>query len=285
MDVLKCRTWLVYFLLAAVISFGHTNSVWGQTPVEIVTEPGFVADDGSWVLPYRLKPAGAGDIKLIAQLNDQPLPVHSRLRYAFGTASEAETALVITFDLPRLDPDVSSRWAADLVVLADQEASPGLKLALRSCRPDEMRNDAPGSTPIGMDEIEASLRFSEGQLWDGVISSINALTVKALPGRRVVLLVSDGREEIASRHVMTSCVEAALRARVSVFVLSLAGDDEAATARLSDLARRTGGQLMLAPVPKADDLGKILGDIGAARGLKFDPTALEIGRASCRERV
>ncbi len=276
MNVPRCRMSLICYLLAAIALFGTVFSARGQNSVEVVAEPGFVADDGSWVLPYRIAPAPIGGIRLKAELNGHPLPVQSRLRYAFQAEGESATAMVITFDLPPLADEVRRRWAADLVARGNQEMAPGLKLALRNCGLDQVSGKLSRRAAISTDEAEASLQPSEGRLWDGVISAIDALGESDLPGRRVVLLVSDGREEITSRHVMTSCVEAAMRARVSVSVLSLAGEDEGANARLSDLAQRTGGHFLAAPTAQADDLSIMFGSIGAAQGLKFDPRSFDL---------
>jgi len=272
----KCCLSLIPLLVLAAVSLVSPVTGLGQDDASIVLEPGFPDTDGTWILPLSapFDPAvldiDAVDFRVAR--DGRPLNVLDRLAYPLTGNSGQATALVVLLDVPPLDSTVLAACSDDLMRLVGRTPLPGARTSLARCGPEIPEivwSDHTDFTP----EVVAGLLApgQPGRLWDGVIEALTALAEPDLPGRRVLLLVSDGHEEIASRLVMTSCVEAALRARVAVYVLSLDDKAEAAAdeARLRELARRTGGRMLSGNQHPARELADLLAWIGAVRGLRL----------------
>lgn len=276
MALQKRSPWFLPVLVLCVVWLGCPAVGRCQPTLEIVPEPGFVAGDGSWVLPYWLLGAEASvaevGVELTAFHEGRPLRIDEQLGYDFGSGQSEATGLVILLDLPELDEEILDNWTSELTAWLTSSSSSGVNVSVARCGLQESAVPAPGQAQISAETLAQLLRSPEPScLWDPVVSALNALTGSDLPERRVLLLISDGREEVASRHVMASCVEAALRARVAVYVLSLAEGAEAETARLHELARRTGGRLLAGEQAETGQLTDVLGWIGAAQGVRLEP--------------
>jgi hypothetical protein len=241
----------------------------------LATEPGIVAADGTWLLPISVSGGRAAEdfdsAEVTAWRDDRQLAITERLAYSLHGGS-AETALAILLDVPTLDEQLAATWSVDIARTLDRAASPGVWSTLARSGPDAVVPAKPGDCPLAAGAVRQILVDPvPGRLWDIVFDAITVLDAPDLPERRVLLLVSDGREETPSRLVVATCVEAALRARVAVYVLSLAGGGQAEAdgARLRELVRRTGGRLLTLGDDPEHALVRILDLIGGARGLRF----------------
>lgn len=95
--------------------------------------------------------------------------------------------------------------------------------------------------------------------------ALAAVDLQQLPGRRAVVVLSDGRD--SSSHLdLGRCLDLARRAGIPVYVLSLGGLADLTTRpdqnfRLDAFARETGGRLYA--VTSAGDVERAYGEIGA----------------------
>jgi len=97
------------------------------------------------------------------------------------------------------------------------------------------------------EEIPSEAELQEGlageeptRLWDCLLQAITALGQEG-QARKVLLVVSDGDEQLSSEHPLAACIEAAIRTRVAVHVVEL-GSNPASLSRLRKLASQTGGK-------------------------------------------
>lgn len=214
-------------------------------------EPGFSARDGSWVLPVlATDPATPGPSwtadSLEVRTDDRSLPVLEVMAYAPRDGGRPLAAVVL-FDALRDEgarPVSPAPWAE---ALRRRLVGPGVALVAGSCgvgTPEipDLEDAAASAWSTG----NAAWPVADARLWDGVLEALTVLSEADEPDRRLLVLVSDGREESASEHVLASCLDAAVRARIPVYVLGLASgaDREADEARLRDLAMRSGGQFV-----------------------------------------
>jgi len=283
MAVLKRCPWFIPVIIVSVLSAGHPVPCRGQGNAGLVAEPGFLAEDGTWVLPFSLPvdPAAPDieDAGLTVSRAGRPLVIREQFAYPLQGTGGPATALVVLLDLPPLETGVQAAWTVDLATLLERTATPGVRASLVRCGAEAPQVPRPGEVVVSPQVVADLLAAPQSsRLWDGVIAAITALTSDDLPERRVLLLVSDGREEIPSRHVMASCIDAALRARVAVYVVSLADGTqaEADAARLQELARRTGGQMLSGERPLVPELANVLARIGAARGLRLEADTMTL---------
>jgi hypothetical protein len=267
--------WLILTILVVVTFGGDARPGLGQNSAPIVVEPGYLAADGSWVVVVTVadeaSAASLAATDLAVLWEGQQLEIKERLEFPLQGDSPT-TALAIVLDVPPLTANVVEVWSAALANLLNRTATPGALVSVARCGPDATAPPRPGSQSLTADQWGEMLAAAQpGKLWDSVLEGVKAVAERDLPGRRVLLLVSDGREELVSRHVLASCIEAALRARVAIYVLSLAAGDEsdAGAARLRELARRTGGQELSGGRRLAPRLADILAVIGSAQGLRL----------------
>lgn len=215
-------------------------------------EPGFPALDGSWILPLRTGAASPDSAESAvagfeAAVNGASLPTPESSGYA-PLPDGRSVAVIVLFDAIGDAGEGRIATAPWSDALRRRLTGPGLAVSVGHCGPERPRIPSPESgtmpdwpaTPIAASEAGA-------RLWDGVIEALTVLSELDAPDRRLLVLVSDGREESASEHVLASCLDAAARARVPVYVLGVtAGPNrEAGEARLRDLAERSGGLYVL----------------------------------------
>jgi hypothetical protein len=215
------------------------------------SEPGFSARDGSWVLPVlSADPATSGPSWTAASFevrtDDRSLPVLEVMAYAPRDGGRPLAAVVL-FDAlcdEGGQPISPAPWAE---AIRRRLAGPGVALVVGSCGADapeipDLKDAAADPWSTG----KTAWPVADARLWDGVLEALTVLSEADEPDRRLLVLVSDGREESASEHVLASCLDAAVRARIPVYVLGLASgaDREADEARLRDLAARSSGQFV-----------------------------------------
>ncbi len=80
--------------------------------------------------------------------------------------------------------------------------------------------------------------FGSTRLWDALIYSLSSFT--SLPDRRALVALTDG-SDTESDFLFEQVLDAALKARVMIFPITLARLDEKTDSQLEDLARETGG--------------------------------------------
>ncbi|MCB1032645.1 MAG: VWA domain-containing protein, partial [Acidobacteria bacterium] len=80
--------------------------------------------------------------------------------------------------------------------------------------------------------------YGATRLWDALVYSISSFASQ--PDRRALVLLSDGADT-DSDFLFEQVLDAALRARVMIFPITLARLDEETSADLETLARETGG--------------------------------------------
>ncbi len=269
--------WFILVIALSLMSVAHPAPGRGQGNAVLVAEPGFPAADGTWILPLSLwgdqaVPGFAG-ADLTVLRDGRPLVIRELFAYSLQGDKGPATALVVLLDPPPLGAEVSAVWSNNLATLLDRTATPGVRASLVGCGPGDPEVPRPGEMVVAPAAVAEMLTAQQpARLWDGVIAALTVLADSGLPERRVLLLVSDGREEVPSRHVMASCIDAALRARVAVYVLSLTQGTQAGAdaARLRELVRQTGGQMLAGEEHPGPALAAALGRIGAARGLRLD---------------
>lgn len=249
----------------------------------LVCEPGFPGADGTWLLPVAI--AGddrfAGDWRadmLAVEADGRALAVDGIVTYALQGGAGLLAAVVL-FDGLR---DAEGRPVSPEPLAAALHglfARPGVLTAAAACGPQAPTVPRPGGERAqDWARVAAGVAQDGTRLWDGVLAAVSALTEDGLPERRVLVLVSDGREEVASRHVSASCIEAAQRARVAIYVLAAAAgpEAEADAVRLRELARRTGGQAVAVPVAAdraaaESAAADLVERLAAVRGLRLVP--------------
>lgn len=274
--------WLILTLVAVVACVTQAQPGRGQEAAEIVTEPGYVAPDGSWVVTVtasaETSTAALAAVDLAVYRDGEQLEVKERLAFPLQGGGQT-TALAVVLDLPLLAGDVVDAWSEALAKLLDRSVTRGALVSVARCGSEATVVPRPGSQTRTRDQWDEMLAATQpGKLWDNVVEGIRAVGDPDLPERRVLLLVSDGREEVVSRHVLASCIEAALRARVAIYVLSVAANDDsgAGTARLRELARRTGGRELSGGRRPASRLAEILAVIGSAKGLRLAAASADL---------
>ncbi len=274
--------WLIPAIVLSVMLVGHPDPAVGQDGGAPVVEPGFPAEDGTWILPFTR----VDDQTFSLSDADYPVVYHDGrslvLRelptFSFRGGGRT-TAMVVLLDSPHLEPSVIETWAVALGRLLDQEVTPGVLASVATCGPEVPAIVIPGKASDSPGSLLELLSVQPpSRLWDGILEAITILAEPGLPGRRVLVLVSDGREEVLSRHVLNSCIDAALRARVAVHVLFMASGMEAAAekARLHELARRTGGQMVEGPGPAGSQLFELLARVGSAQALRIEAGDYEL---------
>jgi hypothetical protein len=251
---------------------------------EIVCEPGVPAGDGSWVLPvsWHDEPGNTVDWTPDAwavRLDDRRVVVNGIVTYALQGGDGRMAALVLFDELRDADNRPASAKAL-AAALQSRISRPGVMVAAARCKLKVPTIPRPGddSADGWLASADASA-VSGARLWDGVLEALTVLAEPGLPDRRVLILVSDGREEMTSTHVPASCVDAAQRARIAIYVVSAASGQsgEVDAARLHDLATRTGGQAVVVTGEldqgvvdaAADDL---VARIAAVHGLRLTPS-------------
>jgi len=276
MAKLKHCPWLIPAILLSMVSAGRPDSGQDRGGVLVSMEPGFPTGDGTWVLPFTVwHDKGSWELGAsnpVVQRDGRTLTIRETIAFPFRGGGQA-TALVVVLDIPPLDSKVIVEWAGVLAKMLDQKATPGVLASVAGCGPGAQGISLPGKSAKSRTAMAELLGAKhQGRLWDRVLDGITILGEPGLPGRRVLLLVSNGREEIPSVHVLASCVDAALRTRVAIYVLYLAGgvEAEADEARLKELARRTGGRTLNDGNGSEHGLPQILARIGAARAFRIE---------------
>ncbi|MBK8167223.1 MAG: FHA domain-containing protein [bacterium] len=231
-----------------------------------VCEPGLVCRPhggptvGTWLLPVppeALAMAAADSVgnrgALEVLVGGRTLPAPQIIDFAPAAGGEPVAVIVLLDALldGRGRPASSGTWVDGV---RRRLTGPGLHLAIGRCsegRPEIPRPrtedasrppEAPGGEPA-----------PGSRLWDGVLEALTVLSELDGPERRLLILVSDGREERSSDHVPASCIDAAVRARVPIYVVGVVRGParEADEARLRELATRSGGRYVAA-VDEAD---------------------------------
>ncbi len=212
---------------------------------------------------------------LEVRADGRSVPVTGVVTYALD-GGPGLVAVQVLFDaLPPGQDD--GREADAAAALRERLTRPGVLLGVAGCGPDGADVPRPGgAAAAAWGQATAAPVAAGTRLWDGLLAALTAVSGDDLPDRRIVLLVTDGREEIASRHVSASCIEGALRARVPVYVLSLARGPhrEADEARLREVADATGGRCVsIEPgadaATTADAAARLVKDLAAVRGLQL----------------
>ncbi|MFO7610494.1 MAG: FHA domain-containing protein [Candidatus Krumholzibacteriia bacterium] len=249
----------------------------------LVCEPGLPGADGTWTLPVSVagddRSAGDWTPDMFAVAADgRALAVDGIVTYALQGGAGLLAAVVLYDGLRDADgrPVSPEPLAAALHGLL---VRPGVLTAAAACAPEAATVPRPGGERAqDWARVAAGVAQDGTRLWDGVLEAISTLAEDGLPERRVLVLVSDGREEVASRHVSASCIEAAQRARVAIYVLAAAAgpEAEADAVRLFELARRTGGQAIAVPVAAdraaaESAAADLVGRIARVRGLRLIP--------------
>ena len=248
---------------------------------ELLVEPGVPLGDGSWLLPVglvdpagRVVPPTPADL-VIGGPEGSPLgfvPVP----FAPATGGLASARIVLV-DGPLPAADQLVRWQQVLVAeLGGRGPDAPRRVQATAAQPhgDWGDGDKRATAEIAASEVAVSLGLPDNaRLWDSVVDAMQMLAEQRGMVRRVLVVVSDGEEELVSEHVLASCVEAALRARIAVHVLVTApgGDASAGVARMRVLARRTGGLTRLAEDDGPAALNRLLGDIDGVAGLRIEP--------------
>lgn len=251
-------------------------------------EPGFRAHDGSWVLPVLAMDQVAPEPPWTAagfevRTDGRALPVLEVMTYAPRDGGRPLAAVVL-FDALRDEsgqPISPAPWAE---ALRSRLAGPGVALVAGVC--GAQASEIPDFEAAAADAWPTDPAVwpgAEARLWDGVLEALTVLAEIDEPDRRVLVLVSDGREESASEHVLASCLDAAVRARIPVYVLGVAAgaDREADGARLRDLAVRSGGRYFSDAGGSGGDGSEAAADalcerITAVRGLRIAATEDEL---------
>lgn len=238
-------------------------------------EPGFPAADGSWILPLTT----GDDDRFEVCVDGGAWTAPQIFKYAPAAGGRPVAAIVLFDALLSADgqPVSPAPWERPLRRLL---TDPGLLIAGGRCTAATPKIPRPGTA--GRDlwpAVESERPERATRLWDGVLEALTVLSELEEPDRRLLVLVSDGREEVASEHVSASCLDAAARARIPIYVLWVAAgaDPEADAARLRDLAVRSGGQFVADDGGTTGDgaegaVGDLCGRIAAVRGLQLDAT-------------
>ncbi len=119
-------------------------------------------------------------------------------------------------------------------------------------------------------EAAVSELRAEGQthFYDAVSEAVTLLSEET--GRRAILAMTDGEDNLSLHADLKSAIEAAQRAGLPVHTLGLGSEGEIATAKLQQLATRTRGQAFGAR--EADGLSVIFEEIAKSLGQTYSLT-------------
>jgi VWFA-related protein len=101
-----------------------------------------------------------------------------------------------------------------------------------------------------IEAIESLQSRRDTALYDVIAQSVERLST--LPGRRAVIVLTDGRDTASQKHSVGSVISAANGSSIPVFVIGL--DSPQFTPQIMDkIGSETGGEYLLAPSPDALD--------------------------------
>lgn len=246
-----------------------------------VLEPGVRTPEGDGYVPVRAPEAMAGrmlrELDLVLEVSGEPLRTFT-LASTGPAPGGVPLELVVIVEPRALGATPSDAWIDALArVLGD--APDGERRQLVVVGGDRLDAGAGGSE--GTARVRRAIGdASPAPLWDTVLAELDRLSTGEGAPRRVVLLVSAGRESKASRHPAVTCVDAALRARVAIYALAT-GASRDARARLAEIARESGGALRDAAGPGTClDLVRTIESVRTVRIPSLDrvpPVAVRVG--------
>ncbi len=225
-------------LRLAVVLFFLCSGAVAARGAALLLEPGFPTGDGTWLVPVSLvddqgahREIAPGELRVTLEgrtLDGCDLGYFS----PEPGGSPSVVAVLVDGDFPGtgLGP------LRDFLAAGTPRSRRGLFL----CGPQLTVLQEMGRKPPAEAELYDKLAPDEPvPLWDNILAAIGILGEEG-PVRKVLVVISGSGESRPSEHPSSTCVEAALRARVAVQVVELTGDS-ATLGRLRELARRTGG--------------------------------------------
>ncbi len=220
----------------------HVSVMAAPIQGSLLIEPGFSTGDHTWLVPLTLldKDGLATDLQEDAigvSLGETRVTGFSLGFFAPEPGGfPSSVAVMVDQGFPRDGVGV----LVDFLTFSNADAHRGLF----RCGSKMITIQPLGSRCPPESELQEKLAGEEpARLWDSLMEVIAALSQEG-QGRKVLLVVSSGDEELASEHPLVSCIEAAFRTRVAVHVLELDGgnaQNSAGLSRLRKLVRETGG--------------------------------------------
>lgn len=243
---MSCRGWWALGLALLVATDGAAQS--GEGSLTLKVEPGVMTGEGGAVLPIRLVdrqnrlfPARAGE--LAVEMDGRALATPRVV--PFG--EEQPYALWILADPAAFRGTDAGQWASELAALA-RAPRLGESIAVWGLAGGI---DQWWSGTGELDSARIADQLSDAKdapLWDGILLALDRLAATETAARRRVLLVlADGVEGRESRHPVATCGDGADTTRISVWSVAPGGTarDQVGLARLSGLADRTGGSVLV----------------------------------------
>lgn len=255
---------------AALPPTGRAQTAAGGAPAaagplwSIQLEPGFRLGSGRLLVP------------MIALSEDlRPLPPPPRERLSCRLDGQPAEAIELTERVPMAVLVISDQFLAQPIWASTTILAPASPhwLGLWDASQEPIRHLPP--QPAAQLPLPESMPAPHvPRIWDAILAGIRELAVlPQAPQRRVILVISDLREEEASLHPMAACLEAAQSLRIAIHAVVIEGAPPPAAERLLHLAENSGGSLGVA-VSALPALTSGLARIEAARGLILpDPGA------------
>ncbi len=228
---------VVWFFLGFLLVL-PTMVTGADAEVSLLVEPGFSAHDQDWLVPLILIDKEGNllelpDDDIRVSLGETPVTGLTLGYFAPEPGGYPSSSAVLVdrgFPLEAIGP---------LVGYLDSGTTDARR-ALFRCGSRMTALQQPGhGCPSEADLREGLAGEEPTRLWDCLLQAITALGQEGQV-RKVLLVISDGDEQLSSEHPLATCIEAARRTRVAVNVLEL-GDNSGSLSRLRKIARQTGG--------------------------------------------
>ncbi len=253
-----------------------------QSGVSLTVEPGLLLASGECLLPVSVVDAAGSPYKvqqsqLTLAIDDRQITGIELTTFAPVTGGQA-TIVALFLDANALAAGGADDWETATETFIRYRSSRALRAVyLVSDKITTVLK--PGAERPEWEDL-ASLVEPEAPslLWDNILTTLTTLARADLPERRVLLVVSDGLEGLASDHPMISCKQAALQMRIPIYCVILQSDAAGARAgreRLQGLAEGTGGRFAATDSTGLETtLQLLLAQINSVQGISFDSRGL-----------